>query len=541
MKTVILLTLLFLLGACYKGKSVDLIVHNGRIHTLDLGNSIHEAMAIKDGKVVEVGPERQILNKYAAEEMLDAQGRDIYPGFTDAHGHLLSLMQQRLNLDLVACKSYDELLFKLEKYASTSQRKFLVGRGWDQSLWEDKSFPDNKKLNELFPDTPVLLYRVDGHAALVNDCLLKKAGITAQTKPTGGEIILENGVPSGLLLDNAINLAAAFIPPFTQKEKKQALLEIQNELFQYGITGVHEAGIEFEDIELFKSLYAENDFQLYVYAMLYPTEKNKEFAKKNGIYTYKNMLIRSFKVVGDGSLGSRGACLKKPYSDATHTHGFLITSIAELENIASFARSINYQVNTHAIGDSTNRLVIDMIAKTYESKKDHRWRIEHAQVLDFHDIKRLGKTGALPSVQPTHAVSDQRWAQDRIGTERLKGAYAYRSLLDQCGLIALGTDFPVESFNPFLTIHAAVYRKDVKDFPSNGFLSDESITLEQTVQGMTIWPAFAGFQENKLGSLEAKKDATFVILEAPLKGNGNFKPNFANATFIKGKKVYSAE
>lgn len=541
MKILVLFALLFALGACYKGKSVDLIVHNAKIHTMDLNNSVHEAMAVQDGKVVEVGPERQILNKYAADEMVDAEGRDIYPGFTDAHGHMLSLMQQRLNLDLTGTKSFEQLLFKLEKYASANKRNFLVGRGWDQSLWENSEFPNNAELNKLYPNTPVLLFRVDGHAALVNDCLLKKAGLSAQSKIPGGEVVLKDGKPTGLLLDNAINVASALIPPFSLSEKQTALLDIQRELFQFGITGVHEAGIEFEDIALFKSLYAKKDFQLHLYAMLYPTAKNKEFAQKNGNYNYKNLTIRSFKVVGDGSLGSRGACLKSPYSDASHTHGFLTTSLAEVEDIASFARKINYQVNTHAIGDSTNKLVIDMIAKTQETMNDHRWRIEHAQVLDLADIKRLAKINAYASVQPTHAVSDQRWAEQRLGTTRLKGAYAYRSILEQCGMIVLGTDFPVEKFDPFLTIHAAVYRKDASDFPATGFLPDEKISLTQCVQGMTIWPAFASFQENTLGSLETGKYASFVILEAPLEGSGKFKPNYANATFIKGKKVYSAE
>ena len=385
------------------------------------------------------------------------------------------------------------------------------------------------------------MYRVDGHAALVNDCLLKKAGLTASSKVEGGEIVLKNGKPSGLLLDNAINLVSPFIPPFSLKEKQEALLQIQNELFQFGITSVHEAGIDFEDIELFKSLYEKRNFQLYVYAMLYPSAKNQEFAQKNGHFHYHNLFIRSFKIVGDGSLGSRSACLKAPYSDAKHTHGFLTTTLDELKKIAAFARKINYQVNTHAIGDSTNKLVIDLIAETYKYKKDHRWRIEHAQVLDLNDIKRIGQFGVLPSVQPTHAVSDQRWAEDRLGKKRLKGAYAYSSLLNQCGMLVLGTDFPVESFDPFLTIHAAVNRKDSKNFPSSGFLKNESLTLNQCIQGMTIWPAFASFQENYLGSLETGKHATFVLLESPLQSLPEFRANFAYATYIKGKKVYSAE
>ncbi|MES2588362.1 MAG: amidohydrolase [Bacteroidota bacterium] len=463
----------FLFSSCMKGKKVDLIVHNAKIHTIDGNYSIEEAMAIKDGKIVELGPERQILNKYRCDETIDANGKEIYPGFTDSHGHLLSLIDQRLNLDLTGTKSFEEVLFKLEKYAS--KRKFIVGRGWDQASWTNTQFPTNKKLNELYPNTPILLIRVDGHAALVNDCLMKKAHLSKDSKIEGGKVFIENDKETGIILDNAINEVTKLIPAFSLKEKQSALLEIQEELFQFGITSVHEAGINFEDIKLFESLISKNKLDLNIYAMLYPSKENMDFAQKNGHYTNKSLSIRSFKVVGDGSLGSRGACLKKPYSDDMHTHGFLTTSLAELQQIATFCRKTNYQMNTHAIGDSTNKVVLDIISETFKYKKDHRWRIEHAQVLDVIDIQKLTLCGAFPSVQPTHAVSDQRWAENRIGKERLKGAYAYKSILDATGIMALGTDFPVESFNPFLTIHAAVQRKNEQNSPSKGFLKNEAL------------------------------------------------------------------
>lgn len=537
----IYLALILVLTACYKGKSVDLIVHNANIYTVDLNYSKAEAMAIKDGKIVEVGPERKILNKYAADETIDAGGKDVFPGFTDAHGHMLSLLEQKLNLDLVGCKSKQEMLFRTEKYGAKLKRKCLVGRGWDQSLWGEKELPTNEELNKLFPDVPVILYRVDGHAALVNDCMLKKAGITADTKVEGGKILANEGVPSGIILDNAINLLYPYIQPYTDSEKKQALLEIQEELFQSGITSVHEAGINFEDIALFESLYRNDQFKLNLYAMLYPTDQNIDFARKKGIYRYKNLLIRSFKVVGDGSLGSRGACLKQAYSDDPHNHGFLITSLQDFQRIAEVAREVGYQMNTHAIGDSTNKIVIDIITETYKYKKDHRWRIEHAQVLDLKDLARMAACGAFPSVQPTHAVSDQRWAEQRIGSERLKGAYAYQTILNHSGIIAFGTDFPVESFDPFLTIHAAVNRKNKNNQPLEGFLSSEAVSLKNCIQAMTFWPAFASFQENERGSLESGKTADFVIFERPVNASASFQENYAFATFIKGKKVYSAE
>ena len=528
-------------SSCMKGKKVDLIIHNAKIYSVDGNYTIFDAMAVKDGKIVELGPERQILNKYRCEEAIDANGKEVYPGFTDSHGHLLSLIDQKLNLDLRETKSFDEVLFKLEKYAAKSSRKFIVARGWDQSLWALKEFPNNEKLNKLFPNIPVLLIRVDGHAALINECLMKKANLSKDSKIAGGKVIMANNVETGLILDNAINEVTKLIPPFSLKEKQETLLEIQEELFQYGITSVHEAGINFEDIQLFESLIKSKKLNLNVYAMLYPTEKNKDFAKKNGHYVNKNLSIRSFKVVGDGSLGSRGACLKKSYSDDQHSHGLLLTSLADFKEISAFCRKVDYQMNTHAIGDSTNKIVLDIIAQTFKYKKDHRWRIEHAQVLDLIDIEKLTLYGAFPSVQPTHAVSDQRWAENRIGKARLKGAYAYKSILDKTGIFALGTDFPVESFDPFLTIHAAVQRKNVQNLPKNGFLMNEAISLKECIQGMTLWPTFACFQENKSGSLEKGKDATFFIADLPVRSYSTFQQNFAFMTFIKAKKVYSAE
>ena len=536
-----IIAVLMLLSSCYKGQSVDLIVHNARIHTMNEQNEVYQAMAIKDGKIVEVGPDRQIQNKYAADEILDARGKDIYPGFTDAHGHILGLAQQKLSADLVGTRSMDELLVRLEKYASRTGKKFLVGRGWDQSLWTDSTLPSNERLNLLFPDIPVALFRIDGHAVLVNDCLLKKAGITELTKVEGGIIHLKDGKCSGLLVDNAMNPIHDAIPAFPEKEMMQAVQEIQEELFQYGISGVHEAGIHFKDIEFFRKMIASNKLQLNLYAMLYPTPENIRFARSKGIYVYRNMTIRSFKVIGDGALGSRGACLKHPYSDQPGHHGVLTTTIPRLHEIADLCESLNYQMNTHAIGDSTNRLVIDLMENIYSRNKDHRWRIEHAQVLDPKDISRLGACGAFPSVQPIHAVSDQRWAKARLGEARLAGAYAYQSILAQTGMFAVGTDFPVEPFNPFMNIHAAVQRKDKENLPAAGFLAREAISFEDCIRGMTIWSAFGAFSESSLGSLETNKDATFAIFESPVKSTSGFRENYAFMTFIKGKKVYSAE
>ena len=523
-----------------KGENVDLIIHNAEIHCLDDLNTISEAMAIRNGRIIEVGPERQILNKYTANEYVDAENRAVYPGFVDAHGHILSYANQKLSVDLVGCTSLAEVITRTEKYQQKTQKKFIVGRGWDQSLWKMDSLPDNAMLNKAFPTIPVCLYRIDGHAALVNDCLLKMAGITPGAIE-GGKIVLKNGKCSGLLIDNAMNLLKGFITPYTKPEIKQAIIEIQDELFQYGITGVHEAGIEFEDIDVFKSLIKSKELKLNIYAMLMPSEKNKNFAAKNGVYQFKNLSIRSFKLFADGALGSRGALLKDAYNDDHQNRGLLTTSLLKMQEMSDFCSKIGYQLNTHAIGDSANTIIMNLYKKEYLINKDHRWRIEHAQVLDPLDFKLFSEYAVFPSVQPTHAVSDMRWAETRLGKTRLKGAYGYKTLLNQAGMLAIGTDFPIESFNPFLTIHAAVQRMNEENSPSNGFLSNEAITLDQCINGMTKWAAFASFQENELGTLEKGKDATFTILDYPLSSSSEFKQNYAYMTFIKGKKVYTTE
>lgn len=536
-----LLLLLATLPSCMKGEHVDLIVHNARIHSMDASNTIYEAIAIRDGKIVEVGPERQILNKYSSDESVDAGGKDIYPGLTDAHGHLLSYAKQKMSVELFGCKSMDELLFRTEKYQSKKKRKFIIGRGWDQSLWGETELPTNEKLNERFPDVPVCLYRVDGHALLANDAALKLAGFTADTKIDGGIVVTKDGKCTGLLVDNAIEPMEKYIPEFSTEELKATLLEIQNELYQYGIIGVHEAGIQNKELMILKEMALDGSLQLEVYGMLLDSPENRAFVEKNGIQKWGNLYVRSFKMYGDGALGSRGALLKKPYSDQHDHHGVLTTPRDKMKELAQFCLTHNYQLNSHAIGDSTNYILLDLYKMAQEANKDHRWRIEHAQVVDPKDFALFAEVGVYPSVQPTHAVSDQRWAEDRLGQDRMQGAYAYKTLLKKTGMLAIGTDFPVEQTNPFLTIHAAVQRKDGNNVPGAGFLKNEALTLEETMRGMTIWAALASFRETETGSLEAGKDATFCMFVKPIVSNSTFQENFAQMVYINGKKVYSVE
>lgn len=539
MKYSFLLFVLWLLfSACMKGEHVDLIIHNARVHVMDESLTIEEAVAISDGKIVEVGPERQILNKYSGDEEIDAQGKDIYPGLTDAHGHIFSYANQKLNLDLVGSKSLQEVVYRCEKFYSLTGKNFLIGRGWDQTIFGKDEMPNSTLLNEKFPQIAICLYRVDGHAVLINDYLLKKAGITAKTKIDGGEIEIINGKPSGLLIDNAMNLIEPYLPKNSYREMEEKFMEIQRELVQYGITGVHEAGISFEQLKFLKKIIKKNKLDLNVYAMLLPSNKNKEFARKNGPFSYRNLEVKSFKVYVDGALGSRGALLKKSYSDKANSKGLLLTQVSELRGLSDFCLNTNYQLNFHGIGDSSISLILDICKSVFERKKDHRFRIEHAQVIDPNDLKKFADFAVFPSVQPTHAVSDCRWVEQRIGKSRLNGAYAYKSLINQYGMVAIGTDFPVENIDPFATIHAATQRKNINNQPANGFLLNESISFDEVMKGMTIWAAFAEFSENKRGTIEKGKEATIVIFDKPLSPTADYTQNFAWKTFIRGKLVF---
>ena len=556
-----LLVFIALLTSCMKGQKVDLIIHNAKIHTMDLSSSVQDAIAIRNGKIVEVGPERQILNKYRSDETIDAQGKEMYPGFTDAHGHMLMYAKQLLGLDLRGVRSEQELLHRCEQYkAQHPNLKFVLGQGWDQTQWAGQQMPTNTQLNRLFPDIPVCLYRIDGHAALVNDYLINKSKLQDQLDQlSGGEvvfskqinegnlswpsllnlprdsnfgqkIILQTYKPTGVIIDNAINIVQPFVPNYSQKEYIKALLQVQDELLQYGITGVHEAGIDFEHIAWFKQLISKGKLKLNVYAMLMNTPLNRNFVQQNGRYRYKNLSIRSFKCFADGALGSRGALLKAPYHDHPEGKGLLLTDIARMQNLAQFCLRNGYQMNTHSIGDSANALVLSIYEQVFKQKPDHRFRIEHAQVVDPQDFQKFANFAVFPSVQPTHAVSDADWAEARLGKARMKGAYAYKTLLNQFGMIALGTDFPVEQTNPFATIQAAY---------NSPF--GQALTLDEIIRGMTIYAAFASFQEKNLGTLEKGKDATLAIFEYPVNGVAGQVQNYAWRTFIKGKCVFKLE
>lgn len=540
MRIISFISVIILLTSCYKGKHVDIIIHNAQIHVMDDKMTIHEAIAIKDGEIIQVGPEREILNGYSADNVINAEQKDIFPGFHDAHGHIMSLAKQMQNADLTGVRSYSAMLSQLEKFQKENNQKFIIGRGWDHSLWGVKNLPDNTQLNKLFPNIPVALTRIDGHAMLINQAMIEFAGITDSTFVEGGVIVKQEGKLAGIILDNAIDLVNDQIPQPSDKDLKKAILKIQKDLFALGITHVHEAGLKQKEFKLFDALAKSNQLKLNTYAMLFPTDENVAFAEKNGHYKNNSLSVRSFKLLVDGSLGSHGACMLSPYSDSL-THGILLESISDIKQVLNTAKSLNYQVNSHCIGDSANRIMLHAIDTLMKDTPDHRWRIEHAQVVHEDDFKYFGTTGAIPSVQPTHATTDYRWAEDHIGASRLKGAYAYRSLQQENGMILFGTDFPVESYNPFATIHAAVNRKNTDNEPIDGFLVDESVDLTTTLKAMTLWSAFGCFEESNVGTLEKGKKATLTILDHKLEVTKEYLPNYAFMTMINGEIVFSME
>ncbi|RFC53955.1 amidohydrolase [Brumimicrobium aurantiacum] len=539
MKYFSLLCLLFLITSCYKGKDVDLIIHNANVNIMNDQLEKAEAIAIKDGKIVEVGPERQILNKYASDQIINAQKKDVFPGFHDAHGHLTSLAKQRLSVDLRNTSSYYEVIGRLEKHQSKKQQEIIIGRGWDQSLWNEKELPNNDLLNKAFPTVPVALTRIDGHAMLINNAMMEHVGITDTTTIDGGVILKKDGKLTGILLDHAIDIVNFNIPDPSKAEIKASILDIQSDLLAAGITHIHEAGLYKRDLDILIELAEENALEINIYAMLLPTENNIQFAKENGHYQNNHLSVQSFKVIADGALGSHGACMINPYSDDSTNHGILLKSPERIKEIFNLAKKLNFQVNSHCIGDSANRLVLNIIDTLMKDRPDHRWRIEHAQIVNPQDLKLFASSGVLPSVQPTHATSDQRWAENHIGKERLNnGAYAYNSLYKQSGMIIFGTDFPIEHYDPFATIHAAVQRKSSNNEPIDGFVPKEAVDLSTTLKAMTLWAAYGCFGESKYGSLEKGKQANISIFDQKVQSTSSFLPNYAWLTIVEGEIVF---
>jgi len=549
MRTIFLACILTLyLVSCSQKTKVDLLVYNATIYTVDSLFSVAEAMAVKNGKIIEVGKTADLQNKYNAKEKLDAQRKFIYPGFIDAHAHFVGYGTSLQKVDLVDTKNWDEVIERTKQFADKNPDGWLLGRGWDQNDWAVKDFPDNKKLNELFPDRPVLLTRIDGHAAVANQKALDIAGIRPGDKIQGGEIETIYARPqesfinylTGVLVDNAVDLVTAKIPLSTDEEFKKALQAAEKNCFAVGLTTVDDCGLGYQSVDRIKKLQADGDLKMRLYVMLSDERANFDYLEKTGVIKTDRLNVRSIKVYADGALGSRGACLLEPYNDKPGWFGFLLSSQSHFDSVAGYIFKKGWQMCTHAIGDSGNRTMLNIYAKYLKEKNDLRWRIEHAQVINENDFKLFGEYNVIPSVQPTHATSDMYWAGERLGLVRVKGAYAYKQLLDQNGWLPLGTDFPVEDISPFKTFYAAVVRKDAKRCPPNGYQMENALSREETLKGMTIWAAKANFEEKEKGSLEKGKFADFVILDADLMKEAAEKLLSIKVlkTYLNGEKVY---
>jgi predicted amidohydrolase YtcJ len=529
------------LTSCGGPKKVDTLVVNGVIYTVDSSFSSVQAMAIKDGIIVATGTDAEILAAYTSTEKIDAKGQAVYPGFIDAHAHFVGYGKSLFQVDLFGTTSWEEAVERVKIFAAAHpELAWIEGRGWDQNKWPGKKYPTNALLNSLFPNTPVVLQRVDGHAAIANQKAFDMAGVKPGQTIVGGEVETKNGVLTGVLIDNAKGLVYNSIPAVNKQTYTQWLQAAQKNCFAQGLTTVTDCGLDISDINFIDTLQQEGKINMRLFAMLSDNPENLSVYLKRGPYKTDKLFVNGFKVYADGALGSRGACLLHNYEDRKDWTGFLLANISHYDSLASVLAATNFQMCTHAIGDSANRQILNIYNKYLQKGNDKRWRIEHAQVVNPSDFNLFGAASVVPSVQPTHATSDMYWAAERLGNERMKGAYAYKQLMEQNGWIPLGTDFPVEDISPFKTFLAAVGRVDAKGFPEGGFQMENGLTREQTIKGMTIWAAKASFLEKEVGSLEAGKKADFIILAQDLMQVpvNKILDTKVVATYSGGKKVF---
>ena len=537
MKKLLSLIILMSCLSCQTSKeTVDSIIINASVYTVNLNFDKAEAFAIKDGKFVDVGTNAEIQEKYTSETIIDAKGQTVVPGLIDAHCHFLGMGFNQQSVNLVGTKSFDEVVQRVVEFQKEKNLNYIVGRGWDQNDWDIKEFPNKAKLDSLFPNTPISLTRIDGHAILCNQAALDLGKVTVNSKIDGGEVVIENGKLSGVLIDNAENLVMNYWPKSSRQDVVNALLDAQKVCFDYGLTTVDDAGLSPESIQIIDSLQQAGDLKIRIYAMVSASKENLEYYLNKGITKTDRLNVRSFKYYADGALGSRGAMLRAPYSDKPGHFGLLVTDLETFNEAAQRIANSEFQMNTHAIGDSANHAVLQTYSKVLNGKSNRRWRVEHAQVISPEDFKYYNDI--IPSIQPTHATSDMYWAEDRLGAERVKGAYAYKQLLNAYGKVALGTDFPVEQVSPFLTFYAAVARQDLEQYPEGGYQMENALTREETLKGMTIWAAYSNFEENEKGSIEVGKFADFIILDTDIMTvDAHQIPNIKVVkTFVDGKE-----
>ena len=527
--------------SCKQKAKASLIVHHGVIYTVDSAFSVAEAMAVEDGKVLATGTNAQILEQYDAATSIDLEGKTVFPGFIDAHCHFTGYATDSWKADLTGTHSFEEIIEKIRVYCQSAPMEWIYGRGWDQNDWAIKEYPDKRVLDSLFPNRPVFLKRIDGHAALVNQKALDMTGITVNTVVDGGKVETKNGMLTGILIDNAMDLVDTKIPQIPDSLARKYFTDMQRLCFAVGLTTVQDCGVGEHTVELIEQEQKSGRLKMKIFALLSDSAQYYDKWIAKGPYKTDRLHVGGFKFYADGALGSRGACLIHDYSDKPGWKGFMLSRPQHFTDIAERLAASKLQMCTHAIGDSGNRQLLSIYAAVLKGKNDRRWRIEHAQVVNENDFQYFKNYTIVPSVQPTHATSDMYWAEDRVGSERIHNAYAHQRLLQQNGWLPLGTDFPVEDISPLKTFYAAVVRRDAKGFPENGFQKENALTREQAIRGMTIWAAKAAFEEKEKGSLEAGKAADFIVLDKDLMRCTEPEMLAVKVlyNFINGEKVYS--
>ncbi|UYQ92452.1 amidohydrolase [Chitinophaga horti] len=535
--------LLSLLAACKSKPPADLLLYNAVIYTVNDSFTVAQAMAIRNGHILAVGSNDALQDQYAYAERIDADGKVIYPGFIDAHAHFTGYGLGLQQVALAGTGSWQEVVNKVKAFAAANPQPWILGRGWDQNDWDVKSFPDKSQLDSAFPNTPVFLARVDGHAAVVNQAALDAAGVKAGQILTGGMVETSNGRLTGILIDNAVDLVSSKIPSPSPAQYEKSWRAAEQQCFAVGLTSVSDCGLELKEALLLDTLQRSGSVQMRVYVMLSDNETNWQWLKQHGPYKKDRINIGGMKFYADGALGSRGACLLHEYADKAGWKGFLLKDKSYFAAKAQEMAGTALQMCTHAIGDSATREILNIYASALKGKNDKRWRIEHAQVVDSADFHLFGEYSVVPSVQPTHATSDMYWAASRLGHQRVKTAYAYRQLLEQNGWLPLGTDFPVEDISPLKTFLAAVGRVDAKGYPEGGFQAENALSRERALRGMTIWAARAAFEEKEKGSLEPGKLADFILLDRDLMKMPvtDILTTRVVATYIGGRKVYAGK
>lgn len=485
------------------------------------------AMAVRDGKIIATG-DHGLLTLLPEAKAIDLRGRVVLPGLVDAHGHIVGIGEYLQQVDLRGISSRTASVAEVANYADQNLHlDWIVGRGWNQVLWPERQFPSKEDIDSVISDRPVYLTRVDAHAAWVNSKALEIAGITADTpSPEGGQIVRDSdGQPTGVLIDTAMGLVSQHIPTPSQAQIAETIQQSVQHLLALGITQVHDAGVSHDELEAYKHLLGNDNLDLRVHAMVSGTEPLLPNILAEGAYldAQHRLQINSVKLYGDGALGSRGAALIEPYSDDPENSGLLVTPEERLLELFRLVDGAGFQINYHAIGDYTNRLALDTFATIFEENAEDteqptplnplRHRVEHAQIVAVDDIPRFKTLGIIPSMQPTHATSDMNMAEDRVGSERIAGAYAWRTFLDQGSAIAAGSDFPVELANPFYGIHAAVTRQDRQNQPVEGWYPEQRMSVAEAIRSFTLDAAWAGHLNETTGTLEPGKYADFIIVD----------------------------